>query len=301
MRVTNNMIISNTLYNLNRNLARMDKRNTQLSTGKRINRPSDDPVSTAKALKLRADVSEIDQYQRNTKDALSWLDITESAIDNLQDVIHRAKELTVQASSETFSKEDRQKVKAEIEQLRDHIIQIGNTSYAGRFIFSGFQTDKELFKDDGTYNIDTTNPQTIKYQIGIGEEIEAGVFGTKLFGGTGGAPGATSEIIEDFNQLINYLDTDDTSGISGYSKILDKHLNNALSVRAEIGAETNRLELVQNRLDKEQLNFKELLSENEDVDMAETIMHLKMEESVYRASLSAGARVIQPTLLDFIR
>lgn len=301
MRVTNNMIMSNTLYNLNKNLSRMDKRNTQLSTGKRVNRPSDDPVSASKALKLRADVSEIDQYQRNTKDALSWMDITESAVDNLEDVIHRAKELTVQASSETMGKEDREKVSSEIKQLKEQIMQIGNTTYAGRYIFSGFQTDKKVFDDttnDGTYKIDITNKQTINYQIGVGEEIEVGVFGTELFGDNGSGK---SQIIQDFDQLITDLNSDNTDGITDSLGKMDNHLNNTLTVRAEIGAKTNRLELVQNRLEKDNLNFTELLSENEDVDMAETIMHLKMEESVYRASLSAGAQVIQPTLLDFIR
>lgn len=301
MRVTNNMIMSNTLYNLNRNLSKLNKTNNQLSTGKRINRPSDDPVSASKALKLRADVSEIEQYQRNTKDALSWLDITESAIDNLQDVIHRAKELTVQASTETMGEEDREKIKAEIEQLKEQIMQIGNTTYTGRYIFSGFQTNKKVFDEttnDGTYKIDITNKQKIKYQVGVGEEIEIGVFATELFGDDGSGK---SQIVQDFDQLITALDTDNTGDITGALSKLDDHLNNTLAIRAEIGAKTNRLELVQNRLEKDNLNFTELLSENEDVDMAETIMNLKMEESVYRASLSAGAQVIQPTLLDFIR
>lgn len=301
MRVTNNMIMSNTLYNLNRNLSKLNKTNKQLSTGKRINRPSDDPVSASKALKLRADVSEIEQYQRNTKDALSWLDITESAVDNLEDVIHRAKELTVQASSETMGKEDREKVKAEIEQLKEQIMQIGNTTYAGRYIFSGFQTNKKVFDEstnDGTYKIDITNKQKIKYQIGIGAEVEVGVFGTEIFGDDGSGK---SQIIKDLDQLITDLDADNTGGIKDSLAKMDEHLNNTLSIRAEIGAKTNRLELVQKRLEKDNINFTELLSENEDVDMAEAIMNLKMEESVYRASLSAGAQVIQPTLLDFIR
>jgi flagellar hook-associated protein 3 FlgL len=296
------MIMSNTMYNLNRNLSNMNKRYTQLSTGKRVNKPSDDPVSASKALKLRADVSEIEQHQRNNKDALSWLDITESAVDNLQEVFHRAKELTVQAATGTMGKNDREKVVYEIKQLKEQIMQIGNTTYAGRYIFSGFQTDKKLFSDttgDGTYNIDVTGNQNIKYQIGVGEQVEVGVFGTELFGKDGS--GTKSKVVEDFDELITRLEAEPRGDIKDSLAKIEKNLDNTLKVRAEIGAKTNRLELVEKRLEKDKINFTELLSENEDVDMAETIMHLKMEESVYRASLSAGAQVIQPTLLDFIR
>lgn len=301
MRVTNRMISSKALYNLNSNLSRLDKLNTQLSTGKRINRPSDDPVAVAKALRLRGDISQIEQNERNTKNALSWLNITESAITDIKDVIHNAKELAVRAASETNAPEDRKIVADEIEQLKKHLLQIGNTAYTGKYIFSGFQTDKKLFDDtidDGTYNIDITNVQTIEYKIGTGETIDVGVFGTEIFGDDGANK---SQLIADFDDLINDLKNDDTTGINDSLTDLDQHLNNTLAVMSEIGAKTNRLELTLSRLENDKLNFTELLSENEDVDLAETIMHFKMEESVYRASLSSGAQVIQPTLLDFIR
>lgn len=303
MRVTNKMIATNTLYNLNRNLSRMEKRNNQISTGKRINRPSDDPISTAKALRLRADVSEIEQYTRNTEDALSWLNITESAVDNLEEIIHKARELAVRGATESFSEDDREVIADEIRQLRAQILNVGNSTYLGRHIFSGFQTDRPLFQQDGTYNIDTSAPETkiLRYQIGVGEEMDIGVFGLNVFGGAGGAPGAASEIIEDFDNLILALDGDDTPNISAFIGDIDGHLDNVLSIRSEIGAKTNRLELIRNRLEENDIDFTDLLNKNENVDMAETFMNLKMEESIYRASLSAGAQILQPTLIDFIR
>ena len=303
MRVTNKMIATNTLYNLNRNLSRMEKRNNQISTGKRINRPSDDPISTAKALRLRADVSEIEQYTRNTEDALSWLNITESAVDNLEEIIHKARELAVRGATESFSEDDREVIADEIRQLRAQILNVGNSTYLGRHIFSGFQTDRPLFEQDGTYNIDTSAPETkiLRYQIGVGEEMDIGVFGLNIFGGAGGAPGAASKIIEDFDDLIDALDDDETGDISAFIGEIDGHLDNVLSIRSEIGAKTNRLELIRNRLEENDIDFTDLLNKNENVDMAETFMNLKMEESIYRASLSAGAQILQPTLIDFIR
>ncbi|WP_432662664.1 flagellar hook-associated protein FlgL [Wukongibacter baidiensis] len=298
MRVTNNMIASNTLRNLNRNLSRLDKRNTQISTGKRINSPSDDPIGTSRALRLRSDVSQIEQYERNTSAATSWLDITESATTDLYNILHKAKELTVKGASETYAPEDRNTIADEMEQLKQQIIQIGNSTYTGRYIFSGFQTDEKTFNDDGTYNIATAPVQHKKYQVSVGEEIEVGVFGTELFGNP---VAGKAEMIDDFDNAIAALRADDTANIAAFSTKIDGHLHNVLAVTSEIGAKSNRLELIQNRLEKNNLDFTDLLSENEDVDMAETIMYMKMEESVYRASLSAGAQVIQPTLIDFIK
>jgi len=300
MRVTNNMIMSNNLYNLNRNLERLNRINSQLSTQTRINRPSDDPADFAKAMRLSTDLAEIEQYKKNTDAGLSWLNITESAVSNVVDIMHKAKELAVEGATETYDGEDRKKMAEQVRQLREHLVQLGNTTYAGRYIFSGFKTDQKLFDDVGNYNIDTTNVQTIKYQIGVGEKIDIGIYGTELFGG-GGAIGTSSEMIQDFDDFITALEGDNTGNIASAISDIDKHLNKALTVMSEIGAKVNRLELVQNRFDKNNMNYTELLNKTAGVDMAEATMNLKMEEYVYRSSLAAGARVIQPTLIDFIK
>ncbi|MDK2811386.1 MAG: flagellar hook-associated protein 3 FlgL, partial [Petroclostridium sp.] len=133
MRVTNNMLIRTMMLNLNSNLARMDKVQQQMATGKKIRVPSDDPIVAARALKFRTDVSEIEQFQKNTSDAMSWLEVTETALANMGDVLQRARELTVQASNGTLTDEDRQKIKAELGQLKQSIVEIGNTTYAGRY------------------------------------------------------------------------------------------------------------------------------------------------------------------------
>lgn len=100
MRITNNMLINNMKNYINNNLSRMDKYQNQMATGKKISVPSDDPIVAARALKLRTDVSEIEQYKRNVKDAQSWMDITETALSNIGDVLHRARELASQGAME---------------------------------------------------------------------------------------------------------------------------------------------------------------------------------------------------------
>jgi len=282
------------------NLNRMDKYQQQLATGMKISVPSDDPVVAARALKLRTDVAQVDQYRRNVDDAMSWVDITESTLNNIGDVIQRARELAVQGNNGTMTETDRIKIAEEIKQLKNQLINLANTTYAGRQIFSGYKTDTKLLNDDGTFAIDVLNTERIEYEIGIGDSININVCGGDLFNyGNDAQVNNKAKMIEVFDKFIEALELGENIGESITD--LDEAMDNLLRVRADLGARANRLELTANRLDSDVINFTMLMSQNENVDMAETIMKLKNEENVYRASLAGGARIIMPTLVDFIR
>lgn len=409
MRITNNMLINNMINYIGNNLTRMDKYQNQLATGKKISVPSDDPVVAARALKLRTDVAEVEQYQRNVKDAESWMDITEDTLAKIGDVLQKARELAVQGANGTYNPDDTQKINEELKQLRTQLLHLGNSTYAGRYIFSGYKTDQKLFDEvTGEFAINVQNKESIKYEIGIGDDIEINIPGGELFdnGGravttgnadaslnipaapdntlkvnvdgdeidititpgtytninelaaeiqnqintgkqpttapvivtavgnrlqfTSGSTGSGSDItivsgsavadlglatttqtmgtssqkgklIADFDKLVTAFQNGDHETISSLLSDLDDDINNVLRIRADIGARTNRVELTSNRLDSDYISFTKLMSINEDVDVAETIMNLMNEENVYRASLSGGARVIQPSLIDFLR
>lgn len=303
------MLINNMIGYLGNNLDRMEKYQYQLATGKKIKVPSDDPVIAARALKLRTDVSEVEQFKKNARDALSWMEASETALDNIGNIIHRARELAVQGANGTNSPEETQKIASEVKQLREQIIKIANTTYSGRYIFSGYKTDKALVHDDpnnpatfGTFAIDVdTTVENIKFQIGIGDDININALGGDLFNAGGSATtGATPQLIAYFNTFINELNLG-PDNVKNSITDLDNALSNVLRVRADVGARMNRLELSVNRLEDDNINFTKLMSDNEDVDSAETIMYLKSEENVYRASLAGGARIIQPSLVDFLR
>lgn len=302
MRITNNMVLNNMVKYMSTNLQRMDKYEQQLATGKKIENPSDDPIVAARALKLRTDVSEIDQYQRNASDAQSWLDITESSLQQIGDVLQRTRELAVQAGNSTNGSDDMMKIKYEVTQLKQQLVHIGNTTYAGRYIFSGHITDQRLINDDGTYAINVSNTENIQYEVGVGDNIDVNVTGGDLFNaGNNATAGQTGKLLKDMDDFISKLDSGDHQAVTDQVGIIDDNLNNVLRVRADVGARSNRLELTINRLESDSANFTKLMSENEDVDMAETIMKLKNEENVYKSSLAGGARIIQPSLIDFLK
>lgn len=302
MRITNNMLINNMLSNLNTNLTRMNKYQNQLATGKKITLPSDDPIVASRALKLRTDVAEIEQYRRNVDDATSWMEITETTLGQMGNIMHRVKELAIEGSNGSTTPEDRDKIKQEVEQLKTQMTHLANTTYAGRYIFSGYKTDKPLMDENGVFLIDIVNSEQIQYEIGIGDNININVTGSDLFNnGTDATATGASSLIETFNALITALGNGDSNAVSNTLSQIDADSDNILRVRSGVGARMNRLELTANRLEDDLVNFTKLMSKNEDVDIAEAIMNLQNEEYVYRASLSAGAKVIQPSLIDFLR
>jgi len=273
----------------------------KMATGKKISVPSDDPVVAARALKLRTDVSMLEQYKTNVEDAMSWLEITESSLKNVGEILQRARELAVQGSSDTATTEDTQKIADEIEQLKVQLIQIGNATYAGRYIFSGFKTDTKLLNDDGTFAIDVSNSESIMYELGIGDTINVNVTAGQLFNdGSDAEATKVGKLIQNMIDFIDALKAGDKSQISGCITKFDDDINNLLAIRSSVGARYNRLELTLDRLENDILNFSELMSKNEDVDQAENIMLLKNEENVYKASLSAGASIMQISLIDFL-
>lgn len=305
MRVTNRMLINNMINNIGGNLRRMEKYQNRLSTGKKINVPSDDPVVAARALKLRTDVSRLEQYDRNVKDALSWMEITESSLANITDILHRARVLAVQGANGTTTPEDTQKIEEEVKQLKHQLIQVANSTYSGRYIFSGFKTDQKLLNEDGSFAIEVINDvEKIVYEVDIGDDIRINLTGGDIFNNGGDATALDPNpplMIELFNQFIAALNAGDHSTVGGLLDDIDEHMDNITRVRADVGARYNRLELTENRLSKNIYNFTKLMSENEDIDQAENIMLLKSEENVYQASLAGGARIIQPSLMDFLR
>lgn len=305
MRITNSMMINDMMSNITKNQLRMNKYQNQMSTGKKISVPSDDPVVAARALKLRTDVAEIAQYKKNVKDANSWLDITETALGNINDVLKRANELAVKTSNSSLSADDMKASASEVKQLREQLIELANSSYAGRYIFSGYNTDQKLIDSNGNFNINQSSTEDINYEIGVGNTINVNVLGCELFHSGASTvtkvPSTVPDMIKVMDNFINDLNTDNHTAISALITDIQTQEKNVTMIRSDVGARTNRLDLTASRLETDNYNFTALMADNEDVDMAETIMNLKNEENVYQASLAAGARVIQPSLVDFLK
>jgi flagellar hook-associated protein 3 FlgL len=310
MRITNRVMNNNLLLNLNRGMKRLDRINNQLGSKKQINLPSDDPVKAGVILRTSSSIRETEQYLRNIDSAASWLDASDIVTKDVIAVIHRAKELAVNGASSHLDNTARKALADEIKQLHGNILQLANSTHGGRYLFAGQHTTKStpfeledpdaegvsrvLFLgqvlDPNGAPILQSGEKDVKFEIAVGVTMSVNMDGEKLFG----------PIFETLKVLYDEL----SSGADLDSKVLgdlDKTLDGVLQQVSELGGKENRIELAKERLLDLQLNLTKVLSQEQDLDYAEAIMELKMEEFAYRTALSVGARIIQPSLVDFLR
>lgn len=469
-------MIANMTRNLQTNIRKLDKTQMQHNTGRRIHRPSDDPVGITRSLKIRADIKELEQYKKNTEDAVSWLENTEQTVVANHEALKRLRDLMLQGANGVLAQEEMVKIQNEVAEIKSQIISLANSTYSGDYIFSGKKMNQKLLNPDGSYNVDVMQfldsgivDHRINYEVGIGEYIPINTIGTSFLEAanltmtvqlpeTDGSDGATKmeflgaeisltrESIEEdpddpsiatdykysleikigenvtFRDTIEVVDIDedgdideiavkdrmytaiknifsfdidvikdlnkfepgpelgisipsDPTGLTDedimdikgrlsevWNKLLieknipadinnltfDTYKNNeqavgivakptkaglinliekiernlaegkheevsellgpldlfmdqSLVARGETGAKVNRAELTLNRIEDDIINLRALQSKLEDADFGETAIQLMNEENVYRAALQVGARIIQPTLLDFLR
>ncbi len=292
MRVTNRTMTNNLLRNLNQGKTRLDKLNFQLATGKTVNVPSDNPVKTGSIMRLSSSVRETEQYLRNTDHAISWLEATDTVLRDVTSIIHRVRALAVQGANETNDESARKALADEIEQLAYSLEALANSTHTGRYLFAGQSVGQKPFSESETDFLKFEyqgDDQEIVFEIGVSAKIPVSIPGDKIF----------EPVFDAIKQIYGEL-TGTAEGQDGL-ELLDEALDTVLSHQSHVGALQNRVELANERLKDLRLNVTELLGESQNIDYAETIMNLKMEEFIYQTALAVGARIIQPSLVDFLR
>lgn len=304
LRVTSNMMNSQLLLNLNRNARTMNETQLQLATGRKINKASDDPVGITYSLRYRAELSSNEQYTKNVDSALSWLDYNDTVLGQTGDVVQKIRELTVQAATGTNPQSALNSINEELMQLKEQLVDIGNSTLNGKYIFNGEQYNTKPYDfakgTDGTFDVSkpiTTDTGEIQFIVGEGVRMPISTTGNDVFG----INGDTDNLFAIINQLSGALKAGDLSGISAQLGSIDTRMEKILKARSEIGAKTNRVELMQDRLSDLNINLTDLQAKTEDADYEELIMNSKIQENIYNASLSVGAKIISTTLVDFIR
>ncbi|WP_217921647.1 flagellar hook-associated protein FlgL [Miltoncostaea oceani] len=287
----------NFLADLEGNYRSLADSQRQVSTGKRILTPSDDPVGIAIALGLRRDQKAGEAWGRNIDDSLTWMNTTDRALGQALEVAQRARELAVQGGNGTLSAESRALIAAEVDSLKSQFVEIGNSSIGGRYIFGGTATDRPPFDPATETAAAPVNTSLINREVAQGSVISVNITADRLQD----PPGATADIFTVLDDLSNSLRTSDFDGITRSLGALDAHQDNISALRGEQAAKVNRLELTASRFEAQKIATGDQLSRIEDVDMAQAITDLTMKETVYRSALAAGARVIQPSLVDFLR
>lgn len=294
VRVTQNMLNNNMMRNLNTSMKSMDKLQDQLSSGRKINRPSDDPVVATRGMFYRSSLIENAQFQRNVDEAQSWMELSDQSLSEANSILQRVRELIIQSGDGGLKEESFQSIAEEITEIKDHLGNVANQTVAGRFIFAGTDTKNPPY-DYSAGDFVSTNSASIELEMNKQIFLPINVNGQSVFN----FPDNGSNIFKVLDGIISDLKSGKPA--NDHLDKLDNQLDNLLAERSTLGARINRIELITDRLQNEEVSVTGLMSKNEDADIAKVITELKMQENVHRAALGAGSRIIQPTLLDFLR
>lgn len=305
MRVTQSMLSNNMLLNLNNSYGKMSKLQDQITSGSKITRPSDDPVIAVKGMGYRRDLGQVEQYTRNMNEVNNWIDTTDESLNQVGEQMKRVRELVIQAANDTNTPDERAKIKSEIDQIRKQIQDVGNTKIADRYIFSGTRTTQPLF-ENGAIDPAKVNSEDVVIEVYDGIQMKVNTPGAELFQNVDDMMGKISDLLDPNRAGGPATGEEIGNALGGVAEqstgddITAIH-NKILEAQADVGARQNRVELMENRLSIREVSVTKQMSDNEDVDYAKAITEMVTSESIHQAALSVGAKIIQQTLVDFIR
>lgn len=292
-RVTQRMMTQGSLANLQLSLGRLARVQEQLSTGRVINRPSDNPTGTTASMRLRSSLADQAQYSRNAQDGIGWLTQVDSALDAATTSVKRARDLALQGANASASGQvARDALATEVDGIKAELLSRANTRYLDSPVFGGVTAGGEAYDATGTY-VGTLGD--VNRRVADGVLVKVDVDGPSVFG-----DGATS-VFAELDALATALRTGNQAGISAAINTLNTRVDTVTSARTAAGTRYQRLEQADQTASDARLSLDNQLSSIENADLAQTTVELKLQEVAYQAALGATSRVMQPSLLDFLR
>jgi flagellar hook-associated protein 3 FlgL len=294
VRITHRAVALTSLQGLNRNLDAVGKLQEQLTSGRLINAPSDSPTGANRAMQTRADQTATAQQARNITDAKSWLEQTDSALQNMSATARRVRDLTVQGSSTGGnSAASSQALATEVASLREGLLSLANGTVSGRPLFGGVTAGPKAYDSiTGAYLGTTGTPVTRR--VSDTETLRVDVSGPEAFGPAG------NDLFAIVDRIATNLVANPTALATDLAD-LDAVMKTMSGALADIGSRAARIDQVEQVNADRQLSLSSQLAETENIDLPNTIMRLQMQQVGYEAALSATAKALQPTLLDFLR
>lgn len=288
MRVTNKMMADNITAQLFRQTEQMAKTQEHIITGKRINRPSDDPAGISSTLSYRKTISSLEQYNDNIKNAKLHIDTVDNVLGMVGDLLREAKEIAYDTAPDM-----RAEMAVEVAALREQVLQMTNYQLDGKYIFNGDTTDTAPYTSaPWTYGGDTGTKD-----VAIGESLSINITadGSAIFGPNG------NNVFDILDRLETALTTDNAPAIEAEISELNSAADRITRVRAQNAGTYKRLEATENHYTYFKVNVEEMLSQTEDADIAEAIIDFQVQKTTYESTLATSSMVLQKSLIDFLR
>jgi len=301
-RITNQMTSQMTLAGIESALDRLDTTQQQLSTGKSINQPSDNPSGTALALQLNTDLSNLTSYSNNVTDGTGWATAQSSALTDITNCVQRIQELTVEAANGTQTTADMQASAQEVNQLIDQIKQDANTQYNGQYVFSGSATSTEPYLS-GSNDSYAGNTGQVTRTIGPNTSLTvnsnlSGVLGSGQT--VSGQSAGDGLLLNTLRNISDDMQSGNSSALNSDLSALKTNQNSLNGLAANVGAVQDRLQMASSRIQTLQTSDTQVLSNTQDADMATTEINFSTQQAALTAALQAGANIVQQSLMNFL-
>jgi flagellar hook-associated protein 3 FlgL len=285
VRISNSMMAENIKGYLSKQTEKLLKTQEQIASGKRINRASDDPIGLGLAMGYRKNIASIGQYNNNINNAKLHINTVEDILGGVTDMLTEAKGIAADPDPDM-----RSMFADQVVAIREQVLQLANSKINGSYAFAGDLTDTPPFPATGVYAGDAG---TKDYIIGDGLQINITADGSQIFQGA-------SDVFTVLSDLETALNANDATTIAAQLPLLNDAIEQLNTTRAVNAGQYKRLEATQSYNERFLVNVQDLLSRTEDTDIAAAAIDLKTQETAYQSTLATAAKIIQPTLMDFL-
>ena len=324
MRITNASMVRSHLYDTQNNLTNMSKINQQISTGKVINTVSDDPHKAIKIMNINNEIKYTEKYNYNIDKTVGWMNTTDGALDNVGNLLGEIKETILKVGNGTYSQNEMKSLNEDMNEKIKQLADTLNSTHGGKYLFGGSSVDDApitvIENPDGTVKLEFSkdkNGQTIpntddlKADISSGINIDYNISVGEILNIKDGN-GNTVNLLDEINNLSTLMNDiangDEQTAAKAKETLLndtkgkiDTLFDHVVNERTSLGVRVSTAEKIKELNDEDILNIQDVLSKTQDTDVVEKFIELKSAEMIYQASIQVGAKLIQPTILDYIR
>lgn len=324
MRITNASMVRSHLYDTQNNLTNMSKINQQISTSKVINTVSDDPHKAIKIMNINNEIKYTEKYNYNIDETVGWMNTTDGALDNVGNILGEIKETILKVGNGTYSQNEMKSLNEDMNEKIKQLADTLNSTHGGKYLFGGSSVDDApitvIENPDGTVKLEFSkdkNGQTIpntddlKADISSGINIDYNISVGEILNIKDGN-GNTVNLLDEINNLSTLMNDiangDEQTAAKAKETLLndtkgkiDTLFDHVVNERTSLGVRVSTAEKIKELNDEDILNIQDVLSKTQDTDVVEKFIELKSAEMIYQASIQVGAKLIQPTILDYIR
>jgi len=295
VRITNSILQRTTLAGIQHNLREIQRAADRVASGSRIGAASDDPGVAGTVLRTDSQLRALGQYQRNISSARTRLELEETVLDQLTDLLSRAREISMREGSANATPETRRAALAEVGQLRDMVVTLGNTRLGGLYLFGGLEADQAPLSSDsgGSIQIERVSGGADQIEVGASQIVRANHNAAEIFEDTG--------LIDSIEALYTALEGGEADAVAEAGRSASEALDEVQALIGDLGARMVRLDIAEANIDALEINLQTFRSDLTEVEFEEAITELIGRQTALQAALVATSRILHTTLTDYLR